>query len=89
MKDIKSARIDRTLRRRKGELIMGAKDIKPYGDLLHDAKLHGGVEQLINDIEATAIAIQAQKQMKKNGFDFHPDPILISKIKRIYDLWNL
>jgi len=45
--------------------------------------------ELINDIEATAIAIQAQKQMKKNGFDFHPDPILISKIKRIYDLWNL
>lgn len=35
---------------------MGAKDIKPYGDLLHEAKLHGGVDQYINDIEAGGIA---------------------------------
>jgi len=35
---------------------MGAKDIKPYGDLLHEAKLHGGVEPLIRDIETGGIA---------------------------------
>jgi len=45
--------------------------------------------ELIDNTDANAIAIQAQKQMKTNGFDFHPDPILISKIKRINELWKL
>lgn len=44
--------------------------------------------ELINKTEASAITIQAQKQMKTNGFDFHPDPILISKTKLIYELWK-
>ena len=44
--------------------------------------------ELTNDTKENAIAIQAQKLMKTNDYDFHPDPILISKIKRIYELWK-
>lgn len=44
--------------------------------------------ELVNKTKASAIAIQAQKQMETNGFDFHPNPILISKTKQIYELWK-
>jgi len=44
--------------------------------------------EMICEIEPSAIAIEANKQMKSKGFDFHPDPILIDKIKQIYEKWN-
>ena len=43
--------------------------------------------ELITEIEENAVAIHAKELMKTNGSDFHPDPILMYKIKQIYETW--
>ena len=46
-------------------------------------------QEMLNKIDGDAIAIEANKQMKSNGLNYHPNPILINKIKQMYEKWNL
>lgn len=44
--------------------------------------------ELIISAKESPIAIQGQEKMKRNKLDFHPDPILLSKVKSIYELYE-
>jgi hypothetical protein len=46
-------------------------------------------QEMLNEIDGDAIATEANKRMNRNGLNYHPDPILINKIKQIYEKWNL